>query len=239
VPQWGPTSKNAALLSPGHQPASMTRSVERQPWETPVPSARVPVRDGETSPMVTLEGATLDRSTLEPPTRERPTLEHPTLENPTREHASGGRRRSIPTTTLRSEPPPRLLPEPEVSEVIPRRSPWLVTAGLLGLLGAAGAAVAILHKGAADANTEGRGSATLPQPTTSSAPTSQAIVPVPVIALSGPPATSLSEAMPVPPPSSVTRAAPAAPTHKRPAVAKPTTAASESTTNPPPNPYPH
>jgi serine/threonine-protein kinase len=244
----------AALLSPANLPASMTRSVARQPWETTPRRERIPIRDGETSPIITLDGATLDRATLEPPTREQPTQEHPTLEIPTRESPTRAnpplaRREPIPTTTLRSEPPPSLMREPEVDDVVPRRRPWLTIAGLLALLCVAGGAAALLRRGDTDANTRGRESATLPQAQPTATAAVQTPPPSPSITPSPAPPASQSEAAPAPAPSATHPVAPAGPAHKRAGVAPPhgsgsaavksATTASEATSEPPPNPYAH
>jgi serine/threonine-protein kinase len=245
----------ATLLNPANPPKSMTRSVERHPWETTVRRGRIPIRDGDTSPMLTLDNPTVDRPTLEPPTLEQPTLEHPTLEHPTLEHSTRdsapvAQREPRPTTTLRSEPPPSQRRELEVADALPRRSPWLMTAGLVGLLCMAGGAIAILHKAEGDASTREREPATLPQAGTTLAGSNQPLVPALSSAPTAPSAT-LSDAIPTPAPSATQLATPAGPTRKRPGVGvapprsgssagtKPATTASESTTDPPPNPHAH
>jgi serine/threonine-protein kinase len=233
----------AAMESPLGPPASMTRSVERYPWETTVRRVPTGIRDGETSRGVTLDNITVDRPTLE-----RPTLEHATLKRPTSERAPEARRDTIPMATLRSAPPPGMAPdEPDVGYTVPRRRPWLLIAGLAGLLCVAGATVAIQRRGRADANTRGREAAMLAQPASSPGAINQLPSPAPNIAPSTPPAASLSDAKPAAPPCATRVVAPVGSPHKRPAVAplhggsggtKSVTTASAFAPELAPNPYP-
>jgi serine/threonine-protein kinase len=244
----------AVLRNPLPPATSMTRSVDRHPWESTIREARIEVRDGETASLVTLENATVDRATLEPAT-----LEHVTREQVTLEHAPVARRDPIPMTTLRSQPPLTGPDEPDLPDVVPLRRPWLPIAGLVVLLCVAGSAVAFLRKGGNAANAPGREPAAASAPAPSPPPSIEAVQPRPSAAPPPPPASSPSTEKPAAPPGAThgaasvasprkrtapgiapPRSAPAitkaAPTESAPST-KPAPAETATATDPPPNPY--